>query len=99
GAVPGLLKTLTGAHEVMTTIMLNFIAAALLGYLGTAQKFFLPETQHTAEIARSAWLPRLERFIPALHGSPVNLSLLLGWAACGACAWLIFRSRFGYELR
>ncbi len=96
--VPGALKAKVGAHEVITTIMLNFIAEALTGWLVTA-RFHEPETVHTAPIAATAFLPRLEAAVPAFRGSPANVALLLALALCAAAAWLLWRTVFGYELR
>jgi simple sugar transport system permease protein len=97
GAVPGVLKARFGAHEVINTIMLNFIAFALVSYLGRG--VFQPATVRTAEIGAGAVLPRLDAWWPALRGSPANLSLLLGLAAALAVDVLLFRTRLGYELR
>jgi ABC-type uncharacterized transport system permease subunit len=97
GAVPGILKARFGAHEVINTIMLNFIAFALVSYLGRG--VFQPATVRTAEIGPGAMLPRLEAWWPALHGSPANLSLLIGLLAAAAVGVLLFRTRLGYELR
>ncbi len=97
GALPGLLKARFGAHEVINTIMLNFIAFALVSYLG--RPHFEPATVRTAGIPASAQLARLEALLPALKGSPANFSLLLGLALAVAVGVLLFRSRLGYELR
>jgi simple sugar transport system permease protein len=97
GAVPGVLKARFGAHEVINTIMLNFIAMALVSYLGRG--VFQPATVRTAEIGAGATLPRLDTWWPALRGSPANLSLLLGLLAAAAVGVLLFRTRLGYELR
>jgi simple sugar transport system permease protein len=97
-AIAGGLKARLGAHEVITTIMLNFIATALAGWLGS-RLLYLRESQHTVEIAASARLPRLAAFFPALHGSAANACLLVGIAACGLSAVLLYRTRIGYELR
>src|SRR5262245_12891571 len=70
GAIPGALKARFGAHEVITTIMLNFIVLALLNYL-TAAHLKVPGSLHTEEIHSGA-LPRLAEFIPAFHGSAGN---------------------------
>jgi simple sugar transport system permease protein len=96
--IAGVLRVRFGAHEVITTIMLNFIAVALCNWAGT-RLLYLPETQHTAEIAASARLPRLSVLLPALHGSAGNTALLLALCACLAAAWFLFRTRRGYELR
>jgi simple sugar transport system permease protein len=97
GAIPGFLKARFGAHEVINTIMMNFIAFALVSFIGRG--LFEPATVRTAEIAPGAQLARLSDWFPALRGAPVNLSLLLGLLCAAAAQVLLFRSRFGYELR
>ena len=97
GAVPGVLKAKFGAHEVIVTIMLNFVVLALLNYL-TSNKLHVPDTLHTPEL-RSGALPRLGDFIPAFHGSAANVSILLGVAAAIALGWYLFRTRSGFQLR
>ena len=59
GAIPGYLKAARGVHEVVTTIMLNWIAVAFTQYLTMVYK--PPESwiPHTYEIAKSAQLSRL----------------------------------------
>lgn len=98
GFVPGWLKAKTGAHEVINTIMLNFIVVALANYL-LGRFFVVPETLHTPEIAASARLARLSAFLPGLKGSAANLSFFAALAACAAVHVLFFRTRLGYELR
>ena len=97
GAVPGVLKARFGAHEVIVTIMLNFIVLALLNYLVSA-KLHVPDTLHTPEIASGA-LPRLADVAPAFHGSAANATILLAIATAVALGWYLFRTRRGFELR
>ena len=97
GGAAGVLKARWGAHEVITTIMLNFIVLALLNYL-TVAHFKVFDTLHTADL-RSGTLPRLSTVIPAFHGSAANVVLLLALAAVLVAWWYLFRSRAGYELR
>ena len=97
GGIPGVLKARFGAHEVINTIMMNLIAFALVSFAG--RWVFQPATVRTAEIAPVAVLPRLSEFLPALRGSPANLSLLLGLAVAVLAGALLFRTRRGYELR
>jgi len=97
GAIPGVLKARFGAHEVINTIMLNFIAFALVSYLGRPQ--FEPATVRTAGLATSVHLPRLDTLLPALRGSPANLSLAIALVVAAAVGALLFRTRLGYELR
>jgi simple sugar transport system permease protein len=97
GAIPGALKARFGAHEVINTIMLNFVAFALVSYLGRPHFEF--ESVRTAELPAGAWIPRLDVLLPVLRGSPANLALLLGAALAVAVGAFLFRTRRGYELR
>ncbi|HEX2717875.1 MAG TPA: ABC transporter permease [Gemmatimonadaceae bacterium] len=97
GAVPGVLRARFGAHEVITTIMLNFVVLALLGWIVSAH-LHVPESLHTPEI-RSGAVTRLSDIFPVFHGSAANLTLLLALAAAAGVGWYLFRTRRGYELR
>jgi simple sugar transport system permease protein len=97
GAIPGALKARFGAHEVINTIMMNFIAFAVVSFIGRG--LFMPATVRTAEIGAGAQLARLSLLVPALKGAPVNLALVLALLAAAAVQVLLFRTRFGYELR
>jgi simple sugar transport system permease protein len=97
GAVPGVLKARFGAHEVIVTIMLNFIVLALLNYL-TSAKLHVPDTLHTAEI-RSGALPRVSDMALSFQGSAANVTMLLAIMAMLVMWWFLFRTRRGFELR
>jgi simple sugar transport system permease protein len=97
GAVPGVLKARFGAHEVIVTIMLNFIVLALLNYL-TSTRLHVPDTLHTAEIGSGA-LPRISDVAPSFQGSAANVTILLAVLAALAFGWFLFRTRRGFELR
>jgi simple sugar transport system permease protein len=97
GAVPGVLKARFGAHEVIVTIMLNFIVLALLNYLVSA-KLHVPDTLHTPEL-KSGALPRLADVIAPFHGSAANATILLAIATAVTLGWYLFRTRRGFELR
>jgi simple sugar transport system permease protein len=97
GALPGLLKWWAGAHEVIVTILLNFIVRAIL--VGLGARLFVKESVHTAPVLVAARLSRLSRFLPVLHGSAVNTALLLGLLMTGLFALLLGRSRLGFALR
>ena len=97
GAVPGVLKARFGAHEVIVTIMLNFIVLALLNYL-TSTRFHVPDTLHTAEIGSGA-LPRVSDVFPSFQGSAANATILLAALTMFALSWFLFRTRRGFELR
>lgn len=97
GALPGLLKWWAGAHEVIVTILLNFIVRAIL--VGLGARLFVKESVHTAPVLAAARLSRLSRWLPALHGSAVNTALLLGLLMVVVFAVLLGRSRLGFALR
>ena len=97
GYVPGVLRARWGAHEVITTIMLNFIVLALLSWM-LSGRLRVPETLHTQAI-RSGELPRLATWWAPFHGSAANASLLIVLAAAVATSWYLFHTSRGYELR
>jgi ABC-type uncharacterized transport system permease subunit len=97
GAVPGVLKARFGAHEVIVTIMLNFVVLALLNYLVSA-KLHVPDTLHTPEL-KSGALPRLADYMAPFHGSAANATIVLAIATAVALGWYLFRTRRGFELR
>ena len=98
GGFPGWLKARFGAHEVITTIMFNFIAMGFASWI-VINGFLVPETLHTAPIVESARLSRLADFIPAFKGASVNTSLVLACVLVVAMHGLLTRTRFGFEIR
>ena len=97
GAIPGILKSRFGAHEVITTIMLNFIVLALLSYF-VSTRLRVPETLHTPEI-HGGGLPRLSDVLPGFHGSAANAVIIIALAVAALIWWYLFRTRRGFELR
>lgn len=98
GAIPGLLRARTGSHEVIVTIMLNFVALALANYLLSA-RLALPESVRTADIAAGAALPRFSDAWSALAGSPLNAAFPLALlAAAGVYVWSR-RTPIGFSLQ
>jgi ABC-type uncharacterized transport system permease subunit len=104
-AIPGVLKARFGAHEVINTIMMNFIAIGLTSYL-VINIFKEPGqmTPQTAEIAASGYLPRLAGALQALgvplpNANPLNASLLIALGAVAAAWFILHRTTFGYEVR
>ncbi|HEV7672311.1 MAG TPA: ABC transporter permease [Thermoanaerobaculia bacterium] len=101
GAVPGVLKARFGAHEVITTIMLNFVAAAIASYF-TEYHFKKPGDAllQTVPIAPAAQIPRFGRFVPNFpERIPLSVAFLLALAMCVAVAIFLKRTRWGYEIR
>ncbi len=101
GAIPGVLKARFGSHEVINTIMLNFIAVALCGYF-TQYHYRTPgdSIMESAEISAAAHLPRLGGFIPGLPPRiPLNMAFLLAILACVLVYVFLWKTKWGYELR
>ncbi len=98
GFIPGYLKAKTGAHEVINTIMLNFIAAALVSFFVT-NLFNVPATVHTPDIAPTGRIPRFDTIFSSFSGSPVNFSILIAVLAAFAVWYYVDKTRYGYELR
>ncbi len=103
-AVPGALQAWRGSHIVITTIMFNFIASALLAYLlVNVLKAPGSMTVETAAFAEAAQMPGMHQLLAALGiawpRTPLNLSVLLAVLAAVAVYLLLWRSRLGYELR
>jgi general nucleoside transport system permease protein len=92
GAIPGFLKAKTGAHEVITTIMLNFIAVSLALYLLSTDLF----TQRAEPIARP-----VEVAYPHLFGSSlrVHFGIFVALGVAALVAWLLNRTTIGFEFR
>ncbi len=102
--VPAYLQAKRGSHIVITTIMFNFIASALMVYL--LVEVFKPDgsmAPETRTFGSGGQLPKLgwlfSMFGLDIGGSPVNLSLILALLMCFVVWLLIWRTRFGYELR
>lgn len=101
GAIPGILKAKYGAHEVINTIMMNFIAFAIMSFLVTSvyQDPGQMEPQ-TAEIHDAAKLPKLAVLIPILPKSNLlNASFLISCVVVMMIYILLKYTRWGYELR
>src|SRR6267142_561803 len=101
GAIPGVLKARFGSHEVINTIMLNFIAVALLSYF-TQYHYKIPgdAIMQTAPISPSANLPTLGRFIPGLPARiPLNIAFIFAVIACILVYIFLWKTKWGYELR
>ena len=92
GMIPGFLKARTGAHEVITTIMLNYISAQIVGYLLNGPwKDPSNVTAQTPKIAESARFPNL---LPGLHWG-VPLAFLMAVAVW----YFLWKTTWGFEIR
>jgi len=104
GGIPGYLKARRGVHEVVTTIMLNWIAVAFTQYLTMAYKPKESWIPHTFEIAKSAQLSRLAHYLNPLgidfpKSNLVNTAVFVAILAVIFTAYLLRRTKLGYEIR
>ena len=105
--VPGVLKATVGAHEVVTTIMLNYIAQWLVRFLIIGGPLQLASgTSKSSPIGLNAQIPTLFPSSNSLiiFGLPasvyrVHYGLFIALAAVAAFAFLLWRTSFGYEIR
>ena len=101
GGIPGYLRAKFGSHEVINTIMLNFIAIALVGYF-TQYYYKVPgdAIMQTAEIGKAAWIPQLNQFLPFIPADvPLSLAFPLAILMCFLTWVFLWKTKWGYELR
>jgi general nucleoside transport system permease protein len=92
GFVPGFLKAVSGAHEVVTTIMLNYVALAVLSWL-VAGPLRLPKSPQpvTADVGNAAF--------PILVGNHGHIGILIALLAAPIVWFLLYRTTLGFEIR
>ncbi len=101
GAIPGFLKAKFGSHEVINTIMLNFVAIALVSYF-TQYYFKIPGDPilQTAPIGKAAHIPQLNQFLPFVPETvALNVAFLIAILMCVLVYIFLWKTKWGYELR
>jgi general nucleoside transport system permease protein len=105
GAIPGALKARFGSHEVINTIMMNFIAVGLVSYL-TQQFYKAPgdPIMQTTTIAESAQIARFSTLLSPLglnfpQRIPLNISFLLALLTAFIVWVFLWKTKWGYEIR
>jgi simple sugar transport system permease protein len=93
-SIAGILKARTGAHEVITTIMQNYIIFRLSEWLLCGPMELTIGTCRTQDIAPSAFLPR---FLD--HPVTVHWGFVLALLAAAITGWFLFRTTWGFTLR
>src|SRR5688572_1961539 len=101
GFIPGYLKAKFNVNEIISTLMMNYIAVAWINFwifaVWTEGGF-----QMSPKFPETAWLPRLSEYastIPFFRGLTTHAGLLLGIMAAIVLWFIVFRSRWGYEIR
>jgi simple sugar transport system permease protein len=99
--IPGFLKAKYNVNEIITTLMMNYIVIDWNNFF-----IFTVWSDHGFQMSRifpkSSWLPRLTDFsdrIPSFAGLTTHLGLVLGIFAAIGIWWILYRSRWGYEIR
>jgi simple sugar transport system permease protein len=102
GAIPGFLKARLNINEILTTLMLNYVGYKWVEFFVVVGPWSIGDFESTGRFPKPATWPRLTEFadrIPALSGLTAHPGILLGIAAAIVLAWLLYRSRWGYEIR
>ncbi|RME40666.1 MAG: ABC transporter permease, partial [Caldilineae bacterium] len=101
GAIPGILKAKLGVNEIISSLMLTYVAIQFNNYFiygpWAAGGFGL-----TAPFPKTAWFPRLTDYgktIPFFRGMTVHLGVLYGVVAAVILYIIFKRSKWGYELK
>ncbi|NLE75773.1 MAG: ABC transporter permease, partial [Chloroflexi bacterium] len=94
GAVPGFLKAVTGAHEVINTIMMNYIAVKTVDYL---VKNVIRDA--TATVDRTPYVLPSARYPLLFEGYNLHAGFLVALAATVFVWWFLFKTTLGFEIR
>jgi simple sugar transport system permease protein len=105
-AIPATLKVMRGVNEVVSTIMLNFIATGITAYLLTVylRNKDVELQSETKELPRSGQLPTLNRVLRWVgyhlpSGTAIEGFIVIAVIAGIAFYLLVYRTRFGFDLR
>lgn len=101
GFIPGFLKAKYNVNEIITTLMLNYIALSLVLFFVFAV-WSEGGFQMSPVFPKNAWLPRLTDYssqIKSLRGLTTHLGLILALLAVVVVWFILYRSRWGYEIR
>lgn len=105
GAIPGVLKARFGSHEVINTIMLNFVAVGLVSYL-TQSRYKTPgdPIMQTVPISDHAHIARFSTLLSPFginfpQRIPLNLAFLVALLACFLVWVFLWKTKWGYEVR
>jgi ABC-type uncharacterized transport system permease subunit len=101
GLIPGVLKAKLRVNEIITTLMLNYIAISW-NYFFIFAVWSEGGFEMSKVFPRNAWLPRLADYaqqVPLFRGLTTHLGLAFGILAAVLVWFVIYRSRWGYEIR
>jgi general nucleoside transport system permease protein len=102
GGIPGFLKAKLNINEIITTLMLNYVAYKWLEYFLVVGPWSIGDFESTGRFPVPATWPRLTELAdkyPVTAGLTAHPGIFVGIAAALLLAWILFRSRWGYEIR
>jgi simple sugar transport system permease protein len=98
--IPGYLQAKRGSHVVITTIMFNFIASAIMVYLlNYVLKPMGVQEPSSANVVNAGKIPQLRQFFPWFGYAPLNMTVIFAVLALIFCYVLIWHTKFGFALR
>jgi len=101
GFIPGLLKAYLNVNEIITTLMMNYIALAWVNFFIFAV-WSEGGFQMSPMFPKTAWLPRLADYakqFPILRGLTTHAGLIFGLIMVVVVAFILYKSKWGYEIR
>jgi len=96
GAIPGWLKARTGAHEVINTIMMNYIALNLTSFLLNGP---MKDPNPLNVVARTPLIAESARFPPIFPGFRLHWGFALALVAAGLVWWVLGKTTLGFDIR
>ncbi len=96
GAIPGWLKAKTGAHEVINTIMMNYIALNMVSYLLNGP---WKDPNPLNVIARTPSIAEGARIPPIFAGYRIHWGFVLALLVAYLVWWLLYKTTLGFEIR
>ena len=98
--IPGYLQAKRGSHIVITTIMFNFIASAIMVYLlNYVLKPMGVQEPSTANVMAAGKIPQLRQFLPFFGYAPLNMTIIFAILALIFVYVLIWHTKFGFAMR
>jgi ABC-type uncharacterized transport system permease subunit len=102
GWIPGFLKARLNINEIITTLMLNYVAYKFLEFFVVVGPWSIGDFESTGRFPTPATWPRLTELaktFPITGGLTVHPGIFLGIASALLLGWILYRSRWGYEIR
>jgi ABC-type uncharacterized transport system permease subunit len=99
-AIPGILKAFRGSHEVITTIMMNFISIGIVSYMILYRhKDHSIQTIATPMVSPAIHIPKLSAFFPFPETSPANLAFFIALLMAALVYVFLWKTRYGFSFR